>query len=197
MNNVLIYIGVFSLGAAVGAAVSWRFLRTKYEKIAQEEIDSVKEVFNEKAEKMKNNADNKYEDESDYFKKPETKVEKTLYSKFLKDIGYKNESEKEEGKTEMKNLKPYVISPDEFGENDYETVSLVYYEDKVLTYDNGDRIDNVDDIVGKESLTTFGQYEDDSVFVRNDRLKKDFEVLADVRNYSDVMSEDLSSEDED
>lgn len=192
MNNVLICIGVFSLGAAVGAAVSWRFLRTKYEKIAQEEIDSVKEVFNEKAEKMKND----YEKESDYFEEPESKIEKTLYSKFVKDAGYVNESEKEEGETKMKNLKPYVIPPDELGESDYEVVSLVYYEDKVLTYDNGDRIDNVDDVVGEKSLTTFGQYEDDSVFVRNDRLKKDFEVLADVRNYSDVIAEDLSKDED-
>ena len=28
----------------------------------------------------------------------------------------------------------------------------------------------MDEIVGKESLNHFGEYEDDSVFVRNDRL---------------------------
>ena len=41
LNNVLI----FAVGAAIGSAVTWKLLKTKYERIAQEEIDSVKEVF--------------------------------------------------------------------------------------------------------------------------------------------------------
>ena len=41
-----------------------------------------------------------------------------------------------------------------------------------------------DDVVGMESLTHFGEYEDDSVFVRNDRLKCDYEILMDERTYS-------------
>ena len=45
----------------------------------------------------------------------------------------------------------------------------------------------MDEIVGKESLNHFGEYEDDSVFVRNDRLKRDYEILLDQRNYSDVV----------
>lgn len=47
-------------------------------------------------------------------------------------------------------------------------------------------VDDVEEIVGEESLTHFGEYEDDSVFVRNDRLKCDYEILLDQRNYSDV-----------
>lgn len=39
--------------------------------------------------------------------------------------------------------------------------------------------------IGFESLGHFGEYEDDSVFVRNDRLKTDYEILLDEENYSD------------
>lgn len=46
----------------------------------------------------------------------------------------------------------------------------------------------MDDIVGTESLTHFGEYEDDSVFVRNDKVKCDFEILPDQRNFSDVRA---------
>jgi hypothetical protein len=46
----------------------------------------------------------------------------------------------------------------------------------------------VDDVVGFESLNRFGEYEDDSVFVRNDRLKCDYEILLDRRKYSDVVN---------
>ena len=41
LNNVLI----FAVGAAIGSAATWYFVKTKYERIAQEEIDSVKEEF--------------------------------------------------------------------------------------------------------------------------------------------------------
>ena len=89
----------------------------------------------------------------------------------------------------VENAKVYVIPPESFGETDFETVSLSYYADKVLVDDTKHEvITNVDELVGRNSLETFGEYEDDSVFVRNENLKKDFEILLDMRNYSDVSS---------
>jgi hypothetical protein len=90
---------------------------------------------------------------------------------------------------------PYVIPPEEFGEMDYDTVSLVYYADDTLCYDlSGEIIYERDEVIGEESLKHFGEYEDDSVFVRNERLKTDYEILKDNRNYSDV--EDVDDTDE-
>ena len=45
MSNGFKYVFAFSLGAAVGAVVSWRVLKTKYEQIADDEIADVKERF--------------------------------------------------------------------------------------------------------------------------------------------------------
>ena len=36
---------LFTAGAAIGSVVTWKFVKTKYEQIAQEEIDSVKEEY--------------------------------------------------------------------------------------------------------------------------------------------------------
>ena len=36
-------------------------------------------------------------------------------------------------------------------------------------------------------MSHFGEYEDDSVFVRNDDRKCDYEILMDQRLYSDVI----------
>ena len=86
-------------------------------------------------------------------------------------------------------MKPYVISPDEFGEmedEDYDKVSFTYYADGVLADEYDEIVENIDEIIGEESLTHFGEYEDDSVFVRNDKLKCDYEILLDQRNYSDI-----------
>ena len=84
--------------------------------------------------------------------------------------------------------RPYVISPDEFDENGYQTVSLTYYADGVVEddfYDVWDD-DEIEEKIGRDSLNHFGEYEEDSVFVRNDDNETDYEILRDPRNYSDV-----------
>ena len=85
-------------------------------------------------------------------------------------------------------MKPYVISPEEFGEfEDYERISLSYYADQILADEDDEKVEDVDNVVGLESLIHFGEFEDDSVFVRNDRLKCDYEILLDQRTYSDII----------
>lgn len=48
-------------------------------------------------------------------------------------------------------------------------------------------IRNVDEIVGEESLDHFGEYEEDTVYVRNEELETDFEILKDDSNYRDML----------
>lgn len=87
-------------------------------------------------------------------------------------------------------VKPYIISPEEFGENDdYELICMTYYNDKVLADDDDNVVNDIEDTVGIEALSHFGEYEDDSVFVRNDILRCDYEILLDPREYSDVLRE--------
>jgi hypothetical protein len=115
------------------------------------------------------------------------------YTNKLRERGYINYSDvnpenKKENKKDMTEDQPYVIPPEDFGElDDYEKISLTYYADRVLADDNDELVENVEDIVGFESLDSFGEYEYDSVFVRNDRLKCDYEILLDQREFSDVV----------
>jgi hypothetical protein len=174
---------MFSLGAVVGSAAAWYLTKTKYEKIAQEEIDSVKEAFSRRGRRAETNP----VDEAAFVP---TESDKEEYVNIVKHYK-KGDSESMDVGTA-----PYVIPPDEFGEMDYDAVSLVYYEDDVLCYDlSGEVIYNRDEIIGEESLKHFGEYEDDSVFVRNDRLKTDYEILRDNRNYSDVEGVDTDEDD--
>ena len=84
--------------------------------------------------------------------------------------------------------KPYAIPPEEFGEIEgYVQTSLTYYADKILTDEDDNIIDDVEDIVGKDFARHFGEYEDDSVFIRNDSKKHDYEILKDFRSYSEVI----------
>ena len=46
---------------------------------------------------------------------------------------------------------------------------------------------DVENTIGIDSLNHFGEYEEDSVFVRNDIKKCDYEILLDESNYTGVI----------
>ena len=174
MNDKLKLVTAFLSGAGIGAIVTWKLVKTKYAQIANDEIESVKEVFSRRySEKKEAN-------------EPEEKPDLADYTKKLNNEGYIDEKGEPD---EM--VGPYVIPPDEFGEKlGHETVSLTYYADGVLADEIDEPMDddNINKTVGREWVTHFGEYEDDSVFVRNDDLELDFEILMDCRKYSDVKS---------
>ena len=53
MNKKLFGVIMFAVGAAVGSAVTWKVVKTKYEQIAEEEISSVREEYTSLMVKMK------------------------------------------------------------------------------------------------------------------------------------------------
>lgn len=179
MNNKVCAALAFVAGVAAGAAVTWKLVKTKYERIAQEEIDSVKEVFGRRAETQK----------PDEVEEPSVEDCKEV----IAECGYSTETTTKKGDEDVD--LPYVISPDEYGDFDnYDLVSLVYYSDGVLTDSADDPIrdEDLDDFVGRDFASHFGEYEDDSVFIRNDRLKIDYEILRDLRTYDDVVGNSSS-----
>lgn len=165
-------LAIFVTGIVLGSAITWNYAKTKYAKIADEEITSVKAAF--KSEKS--NEDSDIHEEKNNIDKME---ELAIANKY---VTHDKVIKKEE--TDMN--EPYVISPDDFDENGYEIVSLTYYADDVLTDEHDNVIRNRDKLIGKGSLTKFGEYEEDSVFVRDDERKIDYEILADTRNYHDL-----------
>ena len=86
--------------------------------------------------------------------------------------------------------KPYVISPDEFGElYDYSKVSLFYWADGVLTDDDYYRIDDEFDLKSLGVLEMFESGDVDAVYIRNDRKQQDIEVLYELRTYVELLEE--------
>lgn len=182
---------LFIFGAAVGSAATWTYAKKKYELIAQEEIDSVKEVFSkrENGNMVKEAEFNKQEEKPD-LKEYAAKIRENNYTNYS-DTDGKSETKRETRKQDERDKKgyfAYVITPEEFGEfDDYEKISLSYFDDQILADENLDIVDDIEETVGIDSLTHFGEYEDDSVFVRNDERKCDYEILLDHRNYEDVI----------
>lgn len=190
MNRTIFGITGFVLGAAAGALVTWKLIEKKYHAIADEEIASVKKAYSEqKSDKDREQTippitvplpdDQEKADEIDKVIKKysaEDKPDYTVYSQAKEDSTNTDDNSSD---------KPYVISPEECNElDDYSFVELTYYAGNgVLVDDEGDPIEDPERIVGDDFSSHFGEYEDDSVFVRNDRLMCDYQILLDSREY--------------
>lgn len=186
MNKMINALAFFS-GVAVGSAATWYYIKEKYARIAEEEINSVKEVYANHDQKLTEDSGTGSENASKILDKPSL----TEYARRVRDEGYTEYSHTVVGKeTPTVDAAARVITPDEFGEiEEYAKISLSYFADGVLADDDNEPIDDVEEIVG-DALSHFGEYEEDAVFVRNDAKKCDYEILMDTRNFKDVL-EDL------
>lgn len=192
MNNKLYFGAGVLIGAAVGAISSAYFWKKKYMLAAQEEIDAVREFYKSRADENKPAVKKVQLAEGEL-----VSIQKNSYGNYYKYGDYYKIAEAygagEENHISKKEVSdnkehPYVISPEEFGEiEEYEKISLTYYADRVLTDDLNEPIDDIPGIVGEDFATHFGEYEDDSVFIRNDRLKCDYEILLSERTYDEIL----------
>lgn len=221
MNKVFIFV----LGAAVGSLVTWKFVEEKYRRIADEEIESVKETFKnreskiaedekqaeelgvkspskefysqlkENTDKLTNNLSEKYKDIIATSGYNSTDIQKNTN---IKDYEYTDV----DGEGQIIEIvpsdypEPYVIAPEEFGElEDFKTKSFIYYEDKVVATADDRIVDDVEVLIG-DALDHFGDYEDDAVHVRNEKEKTDYEILRSEKYYTDLPSVNIANFDE-
>lgn len=203
MKDILSKLLIFAAGAGIGSAVTWKFVKTKYEQIAQEEIDSVKEYYRKKDGETEATdesasvqlafskageaaADGKavMEGFANGFRNISKKVsdaDVTSYNTIIQTEGY-SEIGEEVADTDG----PYIIDADEFGDSyEYDTDSLVYYSDNILATETYEVIDDIDHIIGIENLTKFD--DDNVIFVRNDVTRHDYEVTREDRTFAEVV----------
>lgn len=177
MNRTFSNILLFVAGAGVGSAVTWKLVKTKYEQRAQEEIDSYREVC---AKYYKGRAKEETPVVHAERRVIPDKPDLMEYAKRIEDAGYTHFQEEGEAATVEE---PEIITPDEFGEINYETVYLSYYADRVLADDVDDIVEDVEGTVGSYALTRFGEYEEECIHVRNHTLRQDYEITLDNRSY--------------
>lgn len=183
---------IFLTGAVAGAAGAWYFLKEKYETLAEEEIESVKAAYAARERAVM--GDDGEDSPSPQIQRIPEKPDLMGYAKKLQEAGYRDYSstvapDKPTSREEeplSENPVPYVISPDEFGEMDgYAQISLTYFADGVVADEDDEPLDDPDEIIG-DALDHFGEYEDDSVYVRNDAKRCDYEILKDNRKFHEA-----------
>lgn len=194
MNKLLI----FMLGAAAGSVVTWKLVENKYKQLADEEIESVREHYKNKEKEIDrfNDMDHihAWKEVSNSIVKDENDVEKEEYNDKLTDLGYSDgvEYPKEiDGYTiELEEpedyIEPYVISPEEYCEIEgYDSKSWTCYSDMIITDEVGTIVTDPSRVIG-DALSHFGDYADDSVYVRNENVECDYEILKYERSYAEL-----------
>lgn len=198
-KSILSKILIFAAGAAIGSAVTYKLVWAKADQTIREETQSVKDAYGARLDEIEGIGDKgqpeiDISEERDYTKPEEAFTAQDIHDYAVtadQYVSYASKPENETPKEVSKMDEPYIIQPSEYGEfEDYEQLSLTYYSgDRVLTDDMDEFIDDADDVVGADFMSHFGENEDDpdSIYIRNDRLKCDYEILLDVRAYSDVF----------
>lgn len=189
---------IFAAGALAGAAVAARVVREKYQQEAEEEIAEMRDYYRELRKNAKaSNEDTIVEENSKEEKEENDKNEYdeivknyTNYTQYLSKAAAKyfdteTKENKKEEKEERTNYEPFIIDAEEFGEDPtYDTATLTYYKDKVLTNDLDDVIDY--SVAGEENLKIFDEHPDcKAIYVRDDIYMVDYEILRDPYQYDE------------
>lgn len=214
MNKKIINVLMFTAGAAIGSGVTWYVMKARYERILQEEIESVKETwahmnqndldgdvsaeeYFDDVEDIEDAVEEIYAeeddfDESDMIDYAQISSRYRTSEKKVDDADNTDNDGEGEGDCDFPYINgPYVIDPSDFadGDHDYDCHCLTYYADGVLANDWWETLD-IDETIGREALEHFGDVVEDIVHVRNERLKADYEVSRDPRNYADLIAND-------
>lgn len=187
MTRNIIPIFTFIAGVALGVAASYKIASTKYANIADEEIASVKERF---SDRLRN--EQKSVKQCDDTLTQESKETHDKYKVLVSGAGYDTIDTSTKGDIMKKKPTIYTISPDEFDTlDDYRCETLYYSSDNYvldscwLSFSDQDILDTI----GADPIGMFGEYEDDSAYVRNEDRMCDYEILLSEKTCAEIQQE--------
>lgn len=190
---------IFTAGIGVGAGATWYFVKKHYEKKADEEIKDVVTKF----KKVREELEKKYEGIPDEAETPRNENTVTIQrdSEELSNGYIDHPSYIEEDKDsvnienrpyEKDSVAPYVITDEEFGDNeDYDQVTLFwYYKDNILATDEDLEIEDKETTIGNALEEFKKDRYIERVCVRNESDETDYEILISEKHFYEVSGGD-------
>lgn len=201
MNKLLIFLG----GAAVGGLTATIYFKRKidsleeeYQKIATDAYNKYVGEFNSAAKNVDEFAVN-YPTEDvqitsnianrGYVSGIDVGNDEDEYTEIVKEYNNQEENETED------NIMPYIITPEEYGDDDdYDTKVLTAFTDKVVLDEDNCMadIEYFGDAINKKIYSK--KNKDTSIFVRDENEKVDYEIIKENISYEDYSK--LTSETE-
>ena len=175
---------IFAAGVVAGAVAGAYLVKDKIMADAKQEIEEVREYYKSKKESKK-------EETVEEQPVEEVKEEKE-YKTIVENSGYVNYNKPEQiTQHSVLEDEPYSIDPEEFGDKEeegWDTMTLTYFADGVLTDDTDEIVEQPEVVVGLDNLKIFEEFPDATcVYVRNETWRTDFEILRDDWKWSDLQ----------
>ena len=175
---------IFAAGVVAGAVAGAYLVKDKVMADAKQEIEEVREYYKSKKESKK-------EETVEEQPVEEVKEEKE-YKTIVENSGYVNYNKPEQiAQHSALEDEPYSIDPEEFGDKEeegWDTMTLTYFADGVLTDDTDEIVEQPEVVVGLDNLKIFEEFPDATcVYVRNETWRTDFEILRDDWKWSDLQ----------
>lgn len=187
----LSHVIAFVAGAAVGYFAANYLLKDKYEKRFQQEVSSTIEAF------KNNKKDDEVTHKDEKLKAVSDEVVVADIKEYAKNIGKHDYSEVKDDEPSEKNkdegidhAKPYVITEEEVDAYmNYSITQWNYYADGVLTDENNEVVEDVSATIGKEAFEHLKKTSESAIYVRNDLLELDYEILKNEMTYAELLEE--------
>lgn len=185
--NKAAYIASFVCGTIVGAVVMSIYRDKKNLQKYKEESD-ISETTAEIADEVTISQDEVIDQLNDDI--CQTSIDKAVeINEIVNDIIHKNGYSVGDHTNDGVDDGPYVIGPADFGDfEDYDAISMTLLSDGILVDDRMITVDDPENSVGTNYKNYFGVYPNDpnTVYIRNDELCCDFEIVKDLRTYEEV-----------
>lgn len=178
MKNVLYFLA----GAAIGSLVTYKVVMSRFEIIEDEE--EIKEESKDEQEEKKESKDS-----SEDLKRCTEIIKEQGYKTYSNPNVPPEEDDCNEGEIDMENGDIRILSPDEFAEDmAYDTETWFLYTDGVVTDAYHHVIEDPKAYIG-DAIDHFGEYEEDSVFIRNSETMVDYELLRDSQSWEEAKKD--------
>ena len=194
MSNKTVTAIAFLVGAIGGSITTYFVVKKKYEKIAQEEIDSVKAVYSNKAKTLGSKLSEKVTEVKNAMNNMSKSMEEAA-SKFKSSIVDSRdvhvdlaENEDMTGNYDVlyadgfsftkSSQDPYIITGGEFAQdNDYVKMGLIYCDDGSVVYEDGTIASDISSVVGDECAMKIEEANDESIYICDDEKRIDYEII--------------------
>lgn len=186
--NVGGYVLAFLAGAAAGAGASYILFKDKIKKEADEEIKEMREYVKEKTKRIDD-----VKKQGDRIEKQQSRLERaiTSYDRFS-DFDEKSvvpRAEKEHPREEDNGI--YEIDEEDWVGIDphYDKFSLTFYEGDATLVDDADDLVDIGQTIGLDNYEKFDEGKMDTMYVRNDNMSCDYEVVRVLGSYKEQLGD--------
>lgn len=161
MKNKLLVVASFIFGVVIGYGAAYSYTKKMCDQKTKEAVESVKRAY-----KPARQAEIISTAEQPSAKEPE-------------------ENHEREEEVVVAHREPYEISPQEFGSRKgYDYKQLIACADGVITSEDGEIVNG--ELLGDDIDEIIVEADGETVYIRNDMVKCDFEVVMDERAYEEI-----------